>query len=564
MSDVDIHAPNRDKRAKIQIEQQQHPQHADFRDAQWQQVVYPNRSNILKPVRSASLFEIIAGALTGIGGVIFIARLFFVSDYNRTFADRVGIVIFYMLIIVACIAASIVLISRALKYTQERKLFMLPNGFPVNIETILNNYTGLSEQIFTQPGYYSVEHARANNPIVAPGEITNTYSPSNTYAPSNMPKDSNDTGDDLLKRMLDLNTPEDTAHTATALPEMIDFFDHIDARMPGYVIAGMTEEGELLQVPIMKMFNHLVGGQIGSGKSVYLRSLVYQLIAEADESDIPLEIGLADIENNTFPEFRGCRHVRWYAGNYVEIEHMTAELLREVERRKLAYETLSSTPKDIERYNILAGRENAAELPIIVVLYDEFSALMHRSQAQQKRILSDILQLALRARKYGIFLIIAGQTFKADLIDSAVLGQFAFNVAFRVRSPQISLSVLGQTGAEKLSHPGEALVKIKDGTVTHIQGLHLEDDALLEALQEFRDPESKKSIPELVRVIIEYAHTHMQDQVKFRELELHMREQGISRAEVMDHITWMDEHKFTVRGAKNTRMLNWKAINGDV
>ena len=73
--------------------------------------------------------------------------------------------------------------------------------------------------------------------------------------------------------------------------------------------------------------------------------------------------------------------------------------------------------------------------------------------------MSDILQLALRARKYGIFLVIAGQTFRADLIDSAVLGQFSFNVAFRVRSPQVSLSILGETGAEKLRQAGEALVK---------------------------------------------------------------------------------------------------------
>jgi S-DNA-T family DNA segregation ATPase FtsK/SpoIIIE len=255
--------------------------------------------------------------------------------------------------------------------------------------------------------------------------------------------------------------------------------------------------------------------------------------------------------------------VRWYAGNYVEIEHMTSELLREVERRKIAYESLSSTPKDIERYNILAGRENAPELPIIVVVYDEFSALMHRSQAQQKRILSEVLQLALRARKYGIFLIIAGQTFKADLIDSAVLGQFSFNVAFHVRTGQISLSILGQTGAEKLMQPGEALVKIKDGTVTHIQALYIDDDELLEALEDYRDPENRNNVPALVRSIVQYAHEHMDDQVKFRELELHLRDQGISRAELIDHVAWMDEHKFTVRGSKNNRVLNWRAINGD-
>lgn len=559
MADIDVHTSNEDRRSKIQLEQQQPVRHADFRDAQWQQVVYPNRSSLLRPLRSASVFEIVTGILTGIAGIIFIARVFFVNDSDRTFADRIGLVLFYLGMSVALVVASIILISRALKYMQERKVYILPNGLPVSIRTILDNYKGLSADILTQPGYFSVEQMRASNPIVAPGEINSTYSPSNTYAPSNMPREKDDTGDELLGRMLNLDTP-DVLPTESTLPTFINFFDHIDERESGYVIVGMTEVGELLQIPIMRMFNHLVGGNVGSGKSIYLRSLVYQLIAEADENEISLELGLADIENNTFPEFRACRHVRWYAGNYIEIEHMTSELLREVERRKLAYEALSSTPKDIERYNILAGRENAPELPIIVVFYDEFSALMHRSQAQQKRILSDVLQLALRARKYGIFLVIAGQTFKADLIDSAVLGQFSFNVAFKVRSGQVSLSILQETGAEDLRHPGEALVKMKDGTITHVQGLHLDDDELLAALEEFRDVDNKNNVPELVRAIIDFAHTQLNDQVKFREVEMHFKQEGISRADTLAAIEWMDERKFTIRGAKNSRMLNWHII----
>lgn len=560
MADFDVQTPIHDRKSKIQIENQQPTRYADFRDAQWNAVEYPNKSHLFKPVKSASLFEIITGLIGGLAGIIFIIRLFFVSDNSRTWADYLGFILFFAGIAVVLIAASTMLISRALKYTQESKIYILPNGLPVSIETILNDYSGLHPDILAQPGYFSVEQTRARNPIVAPGEITNTYSPSNTYAPSNMPRDTNDTGDALLQRMLNEETPT-SSDDLEPLPTFINFFDHIDARESGHIIAGVTESGDLLQIPIMRMFNHLVGGNVGSGKSIYLRSLVYQLIAEADEADIPLELGLADIENNTFPEFRGCRHVRWYAGNYVEIEHMTSELLREVERRKLAYESLSSTPKDIERYNILAGRENAPELPIIVVFYDEFSALMHRSQAQQKRILSDVLQLALRARKYGIFLVIAGQTFKADLIDSAVLGQFSFNVAFKVRSGQVSLSILQETGAEDLRHPGEALVKMKDGTITHIQGLHLDDDELLGALEEFRDPESKNNMPDLVRTIINFAHEKLEDQVKFREVELFLREQGISRADALKGIEWLEEHRMVIRGARNSRLLNWAKIN---
>src|SRR5688572_22807454 len=172
MSEID----NRVTR-KVQIEEQQQPRIADFRDAQWQQIVYPGGSTFSKPVRSASIFEIIAAVLLGIGGVVFMLRLFFVPDESRTMIDRIGIVLVTVLMTALCIALSIALIARALRYIQESKLYKLPNGFPVSLNTINRGYAGLSDIILDQPGYFTVEQTRAKNPIVAPGEISTTFSP---------------------------------------------------------------------------------------------------------------------------------------------------------------------------------------------------------------------------------------------------------------------------------------------------------------------------------------------------------------------------------------------------
>jgi hypothetical protein len=554
VDNIDVHAPQRDSRSKIQLEEQQAVRRADFRDTQWSEVHYPNKFSF-RPFYNASILELVVGALLLLFGIVLVIRLFIVPDEQKTGADLVGAFGMYILVGAGVLLSGLYFVSKVIKAFRENKIYILPNGFPINIATILDDYATADPKLFEKIGYFDVEAKRAENPIVAPGEISYNYSPSNTYAPSNMPR-GEQSDNKMLEEMLDIEEPEETE-----LPAHVNFFDHIDDRESGHVIVGVNEQEEPIQIPIMSMFNHLVGGAIGTGKSIYLRSLVYQLLNEADESEIPLEIGLADIENNTFPEFRGCRHVRWYASNYVEIEHMTSNLLKEVERRKVAYESLSSTPKDIERYNVLARRDGKEELPIIVILYDEFSALMHRSQAQQKRILSDILQLALRSRKYGIFLIIAGQTFKADLIDSAVLGQFNFNVCFKVRSGAASYSVLGQVGAEKLKQPGEALIKAKDGTIQHIQGLFIDDDELLDALKEYRDPESEQVIPVAVREIIDFAHEHLGDKVQFRELEVYMRDRGVSRADLIRYLDYMDEHKLTLRGERNSRVLNWNRID---
>jgi hypothetical protein len=558
MPDIDVHAPPGDRRSKIQLEGAYDPRVADVEKV-WRNTIYPSRFE-LRPLRLASVAEIVGGILFFVFGLVLIWRLFFVPDEYKTAADTAGFFLFYGVLAAAFIALAALLVARVAKYFRESSIFILPNGLPIPFKSIRDDYRDVNPALLTRPGYFDVEHARATNPIVAPGEVTTTYSPQWTYAPSNMPQQDgfnrdDMTDDDLLSEMLDAPAEESN------LPERVDFFDYIESREPGHIMLGINEQGDVMQIPLLRMLNHLVGGAIGSGKSLYLRSLVYQILSEADVSDLPIILGLADIENNTFPEFRNCRHVRWYAANYLEIETMTSSLLKEVERRKTLYESLSSTPKDIERYNILAQRENAEALPVVVVMYDEFSALMHKAQAQQKRILADLLQLALRARKYGIFLVIAGQSFKADIVDSAVLGQFNFSVAFKVRNVATSMSLIGQPGAEKIIQPGEAFVRAKDGQIFRIQAFYLDDDQLLEELETFMD-DARKTIPSGVMEIVHFSHDQLRDEVLVKELSEFFAEHGtMTRRELLQHLDWMDEHRFTRRGPNNRRILNWSVIN---
>ena len=395
-----------------------------------------------------------------------------------------------------------------------------------------------------------IEVARANSNAMSPETVTDSRAW--TWAPSNVSEDTRVGGaSDEPTEASDEETEEST------LPTLVDFFDVIEQREPGHIIIGVNQENELIQLPIALLFHQIIGGMSGYGKSVYLRSLVLQLLMESETSNI--QLGLADIENNTFPEFRGKEGVRWFAGSYTEIEQMTRSLLRELEDRKILYESFGSgTPKDIERYNVMARRENKPELPMIIVLYDEFTALMNRSQAIQKRIVSDIYQLALRARKYGIFLVLAGHSYKADVLDSTVVGQFSFNICFRVRTVHTSISVLGEGGAEHINTVGEALIRQKTGEISRIKALFLDDDALLDALDALKSGNGDDIVPDLVKNIIIYCHKTLGNKVLFKDVEKFFREQEISRGQVYEALHWMDENDFVIRNDRNGRVLNAK------
>lgn len=403
-----------------------------------------------------------------------------------------------------------------------------------------------------------VEWARAYSRTILPQTVT--QNPSYTYAPSVTRETTaidNNPETTLAQDVLRENKEEHEEENKGNLPKEVNFFDIIDKRQPGHLILGVDESGQLVQIPLLQAFHQLVVGMSGYGKSIYLRSLVLQILQEQEARNIKL--GLADIENNTFPEFRNIQGVEWYAGTYQEIYQLTTQLEKEVDRRKDLYESFDTiTPRDIERYNILARKYNKPELPVIVLLMDEFTALMDRVNATQKQIVSNIYQIALRARKYGIYLVLAGHSFKSDVIDTTVTNQFAVSVCFRVRSVHQSVAVLGSPGAERIVQPGEALLKLRDGTFLHIQTPYIDDDDLVEFLETLPHNDHDPVVPDLVRRIIEYTERKLNGRVSFREIDPAFRAEGYSRKDILDALSWMDDQGFTTRDLKNARVLTEK------
>lgn len=541
------------RQSKFEIQDQQKEQFAGSKRSKnfWHNLEYPGKVIIAKPI------EISIALVIAVVTFVILFRIFGVSDYDKNTIDNIVAYSFGVVIFASAVLSVGFGIFSIWQYFYKKDIYILPNGIPVTYKTVKNNYNDLNEIVFSKLGYFDVENTRAGNPIVAPGEINTTYAPENsmTYAPStnnNHPMDAGRSKEDDNRLLESLITDKHTS-----LPDAVDLFEMVEQRDAGNIVLGVDESGNVVQVPIDNSFHMLIGGTSGWGKSVFLRSMVYMLMREAEDTSTSLVLGLADIENNTFPEFKDTKYVKWYASDYVSIEHMTHALLKEVERRKILYEQMGNgVAKNLSRYNELAHRNGLEELPKVVVFYDEFSALMHRA-AQQKRILSDILQLALRSRKYGIFLVIAGQTFKADLIDSAVTGQFSFNIAFRTRNNTASMQIIGQPGAENLTKPGEAFIKTKDGTVYKLQTPYVDEDALIDAIEEFRTYDKSNIVPDVVREIIKYSHDILENKVKFKEIEKHMKDEfDMSRSDTYSALRWMDDNNFSKRNDRNGRELN--------
>ncbi|MBU0492749.1 MAG: hypothetical protein KKB13_12950 [Chloroflexi bacterium] len=245
-------------------------------------------------------------------------------------------------------------------------------------------------------------------------------------------------------------------------PGMVKLADLLTAQ-PTYqsLVLGVHLDGagagqELVKSSMHELVHVAVGGSSGWGKSVFLRSLAYQLAISVD----PVDLVLVDLEGVTFAPFVHCDRLLWPVADTEEAARIVCEALTdELDRRKAAFGEHPGVDS-LAAYNRLAD----APLAPVVCLVDEATALLG-----DKGVESALRTLALRARKYGLWLVLGGQDWKASSLDTAIRNQLSTRVQFRAMSDSQSRVLLQKGGAELLDTKGRALAWLPGRGLVEIQ-----------------------------------------------------------------------------------------------
>ena len=107
--------------------------------------------------------------------------------------------------------------------------------------------------------------------------------------------------------------------------------------------------------------------------------------------------------------------------------------------------------------------------------------------------------LVLRARKYGLWVVLAGQDWKSSSLDTAIRDQLATRVQFRAMSASQSRVLLQNAGAEEIEVKGRALAWIPGQDLITLQAPHIGHGAILEAMGSGRGP--REAMPVYVATI---------------------------------------------------------------
>lgn len=241
------------------------------------------------------------------------------------------------------------------------------------------------------------------------------------------------------------------------------------------IIAGQKPDGKFEVLDLSKAPHLLVAGTTGSGKTIFLYSIIISLIHQftADE----LELLIIDPKQTDFTFFEGLPHL--YGGHVVTEATEALKMIESINSNDKETRTAmlkTSRSRDIESYN---EKNPEAKMKRLVVVIDEYADLIQAAEIQgsRKKFEDLLVMLAQRVRNLGIHLVIATQRPTAKIVTGTLKANIPYRVSFRLPSHQDSLTILDETGAENLLGKGDMIMKTDNATM-RMQGLFITEDEL--------------------------------------------------------------------------------------
>jgi S-DNA-T family DNA segregation ATPase FtsK/SpoIIIE len=244
--------------------------------------------------------------------------------------------------------------------------------------------------------------------------------------------------------------------------------DPSDDAMALPVAVGVDAEFQPFSVDLTELPHLLIAGTTGSGKSVFLKTLIASLMYHLTPDEVRLVlVDPKRVEFSVFAasSFCACRPIT----DFAQVSPLFETLVSEMEQR---YESLERQGvSDLKQYN--AAVELRRRRPYLVVVVDEFADLLMQNVPGFE---DAVIRLAQKARAAGIHLVMATQRPSADVIKGRIKTNIPGRIALSVSSRVDSKIILDAAGAENLNGNGDLIClcpAFRDGV--RLQGAYITD-----------------------------------------------------------------------------------------
>lgn len=242
-----------------------------------------------------------------------------------------------------------------------------------------------------------------------------------------------------------------------------------------YIPFGKGISGEYISASVASFPHMLVCGTTGSGKSIFMHSLILSLIMRNRPED--LKFAFIDPKRVELTKYSEMPHLLCpVISDMKQAKVCVDKIIAEMENRLQIFE--HSRVSNLEQFNgEICPKLGLEPLPYIVLVIDEFADLVDTC----KNIGASIVRIAQKSRAAGIHMVIATQRPTADVIDGRIKSNLPTRVALRVKTQLDSSIILGTGGAESLAGYGDMLVdceKIDPTALFRCQGCMVQNSEI--------------------------------------------------------------------------------------
>jgi S-DNA-T family DNA segregation ATPase FtsK/SpoIIIE len=257
------------------------------------------------------------------------------------------------------------------------------------------------------------------------------------------------------------------------------------------ICIGKDISGNIEVIDLSKTPHLLVAGTTGSGKSVFINTLLTSILYKFS----PEELRLILIDPKMLE-----------LSVYNDIAHLLTPVVTEPKKAIIA---LKWVCKEMERRYSLMNEEgtrslegynqkSVEKLPFIVVFIDEMADLM---MTAGKEVEHYVQRLAQMARACGIHLVMATQRPSVDIITGSIKANFPSRISFQVASKYDSRTVLGEVGAEQLLGNGDMLMSKNGTSLVRYQSAFISDGEVNKLIKEIKRSQKVEYLEELEEII---------------------------------------------------------------
>jgi len=278
---------------------------------------------------------------------------------------------------------------------------------------------------------------------------------------------------------------------------------------------GVNISGDAMYYDLAKMPHMMIAGRTGSGKSVFVQSIITSIVYHFTPDKCKLMI--VDPKGVDFAPWDNVPHlitpiltdptesvnalkwsVRDMEERYGKLKKLGVRNIGEYNEKVaslresgevLTEQVVVGTDEETGEFEYETKEIDLSDMPYLVIVIDEVADLM---TVARKDVELCVQRLAQKARAAGIHLVMATQRPSADVITGVIKANFPTRISFQARSNIDSMTTLGEKGAEQLLPCGDMLFSEAGRAPVRIHGAFIDNDEVnrvADFLREQGEPE---------------------------------------------------------------------------